>query len=222
VSTTSRARAAVERIDRALTHLPRCIEHVEDEAEDLAAQHFDPTSRSNVSSVLVCKEHGVDLADCQRDDLPCVIAIPVAIHSDPTGEAAVATSRARNVLSELDRRILALDNLSRWFDDFVHDHSPRTPRKANPVESKKAEQENAKAGPLCAVCVKSGKAIEVAGAITVDGSPLLACTFHKGFHERHSRLPNQEEEATHQRGKRVTARVSQMDRLRGALTSGKL
>lgn len=222
MSTASRFREAVERIDRAGIHLPSCIDRVEDDAEDIAAQHFDQIGRSNVSSVLVCREHGVDLSDCHKDEKTCTIAYPVAVHSDPTGESAAETSTARNLLAELDRKVNALEKLAHWFDDFTHDHSERKPRKANPVESRKAEQENRKVS-RCAVCPaeKNVEAIAVTDA-GVYPQPLPLCSWHRDWALKHKRQPNADEEATHQRGKKVTARVSQMDRLRAGLIGGKL
>lgn len=225
MSTTSRLRAALERMDRAVMHLPSCIEHVEDEAEDLSAQHFDPSSRSNVSSVLVCKEHGVDLADCRKDELTCTIAIPVAVHNDPTGEAAVATSHARNTLAELDRKVRAAENLSHWLDDFVHDHSPRRPRQANTVEARKAAQENAKP-PGCVLCAKQDKwsaphtkePTDVGGVLD---EALLICSPHYDFVRSRRRLPTSEEDRYYAR-KDKWPKVKQVDRLVAGVGAGRL
>lgn len=186
MSTASRFRKALEQIDRAGIHLPGCIERVEDDADDLRAQTYDPIGRSNVSSVLVCKEHGVDLTECDRAERACVVSIPVAVHNDPTGESAVNAAMGQNphlaALAELDRKVHALENLARWLDDFVHDHAPRTPRQANPVESKKAEQANAKPAG-CARCATHGKwnaphtakPTDVGGVLPV---PELVCQGH--------------------------------------------
>ena len=87
----------------------------------------------------------------------------------------------------------------------------------DPQLSLEMEQANEK-DDTCTICARSEKWVPKAGKVGTQD----VCTFHLGFHQRHGRHPNPDEEATHQRGKRVTARVSQMDRLRGALTSGKL
>lgn len=224
MSTITRFREASERIDRAGTHLKETLEHLAGEAEEMQAQTYDPTSRSNVASVLVCKEHGDDLTVCHKAGMTCVVSIPVAVHHDPTGEAAGNGNPARAAIAEFEKKLHSYENLARWLDDFVHDHSPRAPRKANPVESRKAEQENRKVAG-CADCAKSGKHADAIAVTDANGAYAKAeprCSWHQKWGLKHHRPPTAEEEATHQRGKNVTRRVMQMDRLRAGLLTGKL
>lgn len=225
MSTTSRFRAAQRVLDRAGLHLPGCIEHVEDEAEDLRAQTFDPIGRSNVSSILYCPEHHQDLADCHRDELTCTVAEPVAVHNDPTGEAAIEPSGARRKLAEVDAKVHALEKLARWFDDFTFDNTPRNPRTANPVESRKAQQENAKpAGcQLCAVVDRwssphTAKPTDVGGVLD---DALLVCEPHYDFIRTRNRLPTGEEDRYYAR-KGKWPKVKQTDRLARGLHVGSL
>ena len=225
MSTMSRLRAASERMDRAIPRLLACIEHVEDEAEDLSAQHYDPTSRSNVSSVLVCKEHGVDLADCHKDERTCILSIPVPVQHDPTGEAAVNTSPARAALAELDRKLRAYENLAHWFDDWVHDHSPRQARHANTVEARNAAQENAKPAG-CILCAKQDKwsaphtkePTDVGGVLD---EALLICSPHYDFVRSRRRLPTTEEDRYYAR-KDKWPKIKQTDRLAAGIHAGAL
>lgn len=216
----------VQRLATLNSRIPATLNHLDNEmAGQPGAQTFDPIGRSNMTTVLWCPIHDRDLTACHRDEQTCSQGITIPVHTDPTGDAASEPDHARQAVSEFNRRLTTLENAARWFHDFVHDHQHHPPRKANPVESRQAEKDNEKPVPLCAVCVKAGKAVDVAGAIVADGHPMLACTFHKGFMQRHGRLPNPEEEATHQRGKRVTARVREMDKLRSniaAVAAGRL
>lgn len=206
-ATHERFSAAIEdgvRLDNDWRALER---RIRDTVPDLASASYDSEPRD---PIVWCDEHERPVTVCRKQDEFCT-GTPLARHTDPTGDAAVS-NRAYQDAGEFaawaKRVAHGIEQMVRIAGRYKPD---------DPQLSLEMEQENEK-GDGCAICARSDKWVPKAGKVgTLD-----VCTFHKGFHDRQGRHPNPDEEATHQRGKRVTARVSQMDRMRSGLLSGKL
>lgn len=183
---------------------------IRDTVPDLAAASYG----SEPGDPLVwCDRHERPVADCHRHDELCN-GTPLEHKTDPTGDAAVgnhAWEDAGKFTAWAKKASHALEQMAL----IAQRYKPDDPR-----QSAEVEQANDKGA--CEVCARSEKHTPAAGRTDYLGRMVPMCTFHAGFLRRHGRMTTPEEEATHQRGKRVTARVSQMDRLRGGLLSGKL
>lgn len=205
--THERFSAAIElgvRLDNDWRQLER---RIRDTIPDLAAAAYD---REPTDPIVWCWDHQRSVKDCRRHDEFCT-GTPLEKRTDPTGDGAVGSTAYRDAgeyTAHAKRAAHHIEQMAR----IAGRYKPDDPQLSLDVEEANTKEDT------CAICARSEKWVPKAGKVGTQD----VCTFHLGFHQRHGRHPNPDEEATHQRGKRVTARVSQMDRLRGALTSGKL
>lgn len=179
---------------------------IRDTIPDLAAANYDGEPSD---PVVWCDTHERPVAACQKLDFLCR-GVPLEKMTDPTGNGAAThpykdpgefMAHARKVAHHIQEMVTIAGRFK-----------PDDPQMQLEVEEANTKPD------ACVICARSEKWVPKAGKV----DSLDVCTFHLGFHQRHGRHPNADEEATHQRGKRVTARVSQMDRLRHGLTSGRL
>lgn len=208
--THDRFTAAVEtatRLDNDWRALERRIRAT---VPDLQSASYDSEPRD---PVVWCDLHERAVAVCRKHDEFCT-GVPMPPKVDPTGDGAVGNhawedagafaAHAKKVAHHVEQMAV-----------IAQRYKPDDPHKAASVE-----QSNDRSA--CEVCARSEKYVAKATTITVGGRQLDSCDWHYRFHKDHGRLPTTEEEATHQRGKRVTVRVMQMDRLRRGLVDGLL
>lgn len=190
---------------------------IRDTIPDLAAASYDSEPKDQI---VWCDLHEQPVTSCHKHDNLCT-GTPLARHTDPTGDAAVA-----------DRAWQDAGEFTAWAKRVAHgiEQMARIAGRYKPDDpqlSLDVEQENTKPDG-CEVCDRSDKWVPVhvqgANPNGVLPRPIRACRWHFDFVSLYGRLPNDREEAIHQAGGRVTVRAStkQMDRLRRGLQTGAL
>lgn len=205
--------AAVEDAVKLDNEWPQVERLIRDHVPDLQAASYDGEPGD---PEVWCDHHGRPVAVCHRHDELCR-GVPLEKRTDPTGDGAVGN----RAYEDAGRWVYHAKQVAHHVNQMVRIRNHYT--ETDPRASKQLEQENDGSG--CEVCARSGKWVAKAASSDANGAlprALDLCAWHQRFALDHGRLPNTDEEATHQRGKRVTVRVKQMDRLRSALLAGKL
>lgn len=198
----------MERLQRFGWHLTALVEAIEDaHAGQPGAMHYDAIGRSTMSTVLWCDEHQQELADCHRQEEVCSRGVPIPVHPDPTGDAAVNYDQARTDDRHLRKAVHALENVA---DTLERLHASYSKRTATKEERKATEQDNDKGA--CEVCHRSDVyAPAIVTASDAKGNlPRFyrLCRWHLDFALSYGRLPNDTEEKRHHDGGRVRVRAS--------------
>lgn len=201
-----RFEAAVELGVRLLNDWRPLERRMRDAIPDLRAASYDGEP---VDPEVWCDEHERSVVVCLKNDLLCT-GTPLERRTDPTGDAGATHpyKDAGEFVAWAKRVSHGLEQMAR----IAGHYSPDDPRQSDEVERENERDDT------CAICARSEK--WVPKVAKVGGQDV--CDWHYRFHKTHGRLPNVDEEATHQRGKRVTVRVREMDRLRAGLLQGKL
>ena len=171
------------------------------------AATYDAIGRSNMKSVLWCDEHQQELADCHRQEHTCSRGIPIPVHPDPTGDAAVNHDKARADERQLRKIVQTLENAA---DLAEHLHDAYETRAPTAAEKRATEEDNDKGA--CEVCHRSDiYAPAIVTASNAKGNlprSYRLCRWHLDFALSYGRLPNDTEEKRHHDGGRVHVRAS--------------
>lgn len=200
--------AVTERLDRIGWRLATTEEAITDAmAGQPGAASYDAIGRSNMKSVLWCDEHQQELADCHRQEHTCSRGIPIPVHPDPTGDAAVNHDKARSDERQLRKAIHTLENVADLLESIHGAYATREPTAA---EKRATEQDNDKG--QCEVCSRSD--VYTPAIVTSSNAKgnlprhYRLCRWHLDFTLSYGRLPNDAEEKRHHDGGRVHVRAS--------------